>query len=421
MTTRRREAASLELFGRVLYDTAQVLESAEGAEERVLRALELLGQMVPYDQCALLDAEPGLSPRLLAVPAMQPAERDEVTVALVDLFGELLEEQTHANGPLSRGSGSRLAVPLIGLDQVIGVLFVRCGEGAYEKRHVQVLSVVAAKLAAYLTMLRARAEETKRTRKLEEVQRAAETASRAKDEFLKLVSEELKTPLAAALAWVRVLGSKELPEAERVRAVEAIERSVKAQAKLVDDLVDLAFIATEELRLDLRPIELAKSIEAAIDGLWPLAKQRSIRLEATLDPSVQPLVGDPERLDEVLTILLANAIKFTPDGGRVQIRLEPAGAGARIRVIDTGKGIDPDRLPHVFDRFTQEEKLPTRSYGGLGLAIAKHLVELHGGSIRAESAGEEKGATFTVELRTPTNRGALPALPAAGGSSRSRS
>jgi signal transduction histidine kinase len=304
---------------------------------------------------------------------------------------------------------------------VIGVLFVRCGEGAYEKRHVQVLSVVAAKLAAYLTMLRARAEETKRTRKLEEVQRAAETASRAKDEFLKLVSEELKTPLAAALAWVRVLGSKELPEAERVRAVEAIERSVKAQAKLVDDLVDLAFIATEELRLDLRPIELAKSIEAAIDGLWPLAKQRSIRLEATLDPKVQPLVGDPERLDEVLTILLANAIKFTPDGGRVEVRLEPAGAGARIQVIDTGKGIGPDRLPHVFDRFTQEEKLPTRSYGGLGLAIAKHLVELHGGSIRAESAGEEKGATFTVELRTPTNRGALPALPAAGGSSRSRS
>src|SRR5260370_3457133 len=160
-------------------------------------------------------------------------------------------------------------------------------------------------------MLRARAEETKRTRKLEEVQRAAETASRAKDEFLKLVSDELKTPLAAALAWVRVLGSKELPEAERVRAVEAIERSVKAQAKLVDDLVDLAFIATEELRLDLRPIEPARSIEAATDGLRPLAEQRSIRIEATLDPSGKPLVADPGRPDESLP-------SFLPDGTSVQ-------------------------------------------------------------------------------------------------------
>ncbi len=391
MTIQRREAASLELLGRTLYDTAQVLESAEGAEERMLRALELLGQILPYDQCALLEGELGFAPRVLVIPAMPRAERGELTAALLKLFGKLLEEHTRAPGPPSKGSESHLAVPLIGLDDVIGVLFVRRGEGAYEKLHLQILSVVAANLAAYLMMLRARDAESQRARELAKARLAAEMASRAKEGFLKLVSLELKTPLAAALGWVRILRSKELPEAERFRAVEAIERSVRAQAQLVEDLLDLAFIGTE-VRLDLRPIEPAKSIEAAIDGLRSLAKQRSIRLEATLDPSVQPLVADPERLDEILTILLANAIKFTPDGGRVEIRLEPAGAGARIQVIDAGKGIGPDRLPHVFDRFTQKDKL-TR------LAIAKHLVELHGGSIRAESAGEEKGSTFTVELR----------------------
>jgi hypothetical protein len=130
MTTRRREAASLELFGRTLYDIAQVLESAEGAEERMRRALELLGQILPYDQCALLEGELGLAPRVLAIPALPPAEKGELTAALVKLFGRFLEEHTRAPGPLSTGPESRLAVPLIGLDEVIGVLFVRRGEGA---------------------------------------------------------------------------------------------------------------------------------------------------------------------------------------------------------------------------------------------------------------------------------------------------
>lgn len=398
MSGRGREITILELHSRALYDVAQVLESPEGAEQRVLQALEFLRKLVPYDQCALLEAEAGSAPRILAVPALSPDEENRLTAVLVKFFGLLVEERAHVLGPPSAGSVAHLAVPLIGLGEVIGVLFVRRAQDAYVTRHVQALSVVAAQIAAYLTMLRARAEEDRGTRELEEARRTAEAARQAKDAFLNLVSHELKTPLAAALAWVRVLGSKELPEAARVRAVEAIERGVRAQARLVDDLVDLVFIATEDLRLNLRPIEPAKTIEAAIDRLRPLANQRSIRLEATLDPSLPPLVGDPERLDEVLSILLANAIRFTPAGGRVEVRLEPAGPATRIQVIDTGKGIGPDRLPHVFDRFTEEEKLVTRSYGGLGLAMAKHVVELHGGSIRAESGGEDKGTTFIVEF-----------------------
>jgi signal transduction histidine kinase len=400
MTGRGREADG-EL-GRTLCDIAQVLESAQGEEGRLLRALELLGKLVPYQQCALLEAEPGFDSRLVAFPAMPPEEKNGLTDALIKLFGKLLEERALAPEPSPLLRGAHLAVPLMGLDEVIGVLFVRRGEGTYEKRNLRVLSLVASQLAAYLMMLRARAEEIGRAQELEDARRAAESALRAKDELLDLIAHELKTPLAAAMAWVRVLGSLDLTREERSRAVEAVERSVRTRARLVGDVLDLASITAGALRLDLRPIDPARSIEAAIEGLRPLAEHRSIRLEAALDPSVRPVFADAERLDEVLAILLANAFEFTPDGGRVQVRLEPADAGARIQVIDNGKGFGPDRLPRMFEGLGPQDSPITRSHGGfgLGLAIAKHVVELHGGSIRAESRGEDKGTTFTVELTT---------------------
>jgi len=399
MTDKGREAGS-EMVGRTLCDIAQVLESAHGAGGRLRRALELLGELVPYQQCALLDAEAGFDPRLLAIPALRPDEKDVLAHALIRLFGKMLEERALAPEPSAAPWKAHLAVPLIGLEEVIGVLFVRRDEGTYEKQDLRLLSLVAAQLAAYLTMLRARTEVAGRARELESAQQASSSAPPAKDELVNLVAHEMTAPLAAAIAWLRVLSSREMAADERARAVEAIERSVRAQAKLVDDLVDLAFTATGNLlRLEPRPVLPARSIEAAIDRLRPLAKQRLIRLEATLDPLAQPLAGDPERLDEVLTILLATAIRFTPDGGRVEVRLETAGVGTRLQVSDTGKRTDPGRLSHVFDRSTEAAgSAAIPSYGGLGLAIVKHLVELHGGSIRAESGGEDKGTTFIVEL-----------------------
>ena len=400
MTGRGREADDGEPVGRTLCDVAQVLESAQGAEERVRDALELLGNLVPYQQCALLEAEAGFDPRLVAFPAMPPGEQSELTDALIKLFGKMLEERALAPGPSPVAWGAHLAVPLIGLDEVIGVLFVRRGEGTYEKRHLRLLSVVAAQLAAYLMMLRALAKESGRTKELEDAQRAAESALRAKDQLVNLVAHEMRTPLAAAMAWVRVLGSRALTRDERARAVEAIEHSVRTQTRLVGDLLDLSSITAEQLRLNLRTVEPTGPIEAAIEGLRPLAEYRSIRLEAALDPSVRPVVADAERLDEVLAILLANAFKFTPDGGRVQVRLEAADAGARIQVIDSGKGFGPDRLPHTFECLGPQGSPTTRRNDGfgIGLSIAKHVVEMHGGSIRAESRGEDKGTTFTVEL-----------------------
>lgn len=399
MTGQVRHAAGEEALSRAFYDIAQVLESAEDSEARVIRVLERLRSLVPYEQCAVLEAQTGGAPRLVVAPGTPPAERAELTATINALLGRLVEEHGHTSD-VRPAPGMHLAVPLIGLGDVVGLLFVRRAEGTYEERHVRALSVVAAKLAAYFSMLRARALEAERTLQLDEARQAAETANRAKDEFLALVSHELRTPLSTILTWADALRSKETREADRTRAFEVIERSVRAQAKLIEDLLDLSCVATATLRLDLRTVEPATLIKAAIQALRPRAEQKSIHLEAVLDESVTPLIADPHRLSQIVANLVANAIKFTPDGGRVEVRLERAGVRARIRVIDSGSGIRPEVLPNLFEPFRQADSSSTRPHGGLGvgLALVKDLVELHGGEVRAESPGEKKGATFTVEL-----------------------
>jgi signal transduction histidine kinase len=188
--------------------------------------------------------------------------------------------------------------------------------------------------------------------------------------------------------------------AERARAIVALERVVRTQSRLAADLIAFSSIAAGALRLVLRTVEPAGLIEAAIEGLRPLAVHRSIRVEAALDRSVRPVVADAERLDEVIGILLANAFTFTPDGGRVQVRLESTEAGARFQVTDGGKGYGPERLPRTFEFLGPAESSTARSHGvfGTGLMLAKRIVELHGGGIRAESRSEDKGTIFTVEL-----------------------
>jgi len=387
-------------FSRTLYDVAQVFESAEGSAERLLHVLELLRQLVPYDQCALLEAKPGRDPRLIAVPAIPAVDRELLMDKLSKLFGLFTEERMRSAESPAKPPGAHLAVPLLGLDEVIGVFFVRRARGEYREEHLRALSVIGAKLAAYLTLLRVRDEAVERTRLLEEARRDADAANQAKDKFLALVSHELKTPLTATLHWAHALRSKDAAEPDRARAVEAIEQNVRAQTKLIDDLLDLSCVAAAELHLDLRAVEPAKLIKAAIDELRPRAERRSIRLDAALDRSVKLFAADPDRLEQVIATLLANAIKFTPNGGHIEVHLERSGRDARIQVIDSGKGIDREFLPHVFEPFRQAPNASTASSGGLGigLSIVKHLVELHGGLVRAESPGQEKGTTFTVEL-----------------------
>ena len=250
---------------------------------------------------------------------------------------------------------------------------------------------------------------------LEESRRKLDAANRAKDEFLATLSHELRTPLNAILGWVRLLRSGTLDAAGASRGPEVIERNTRLLAQLIEDLLDVSRIITGKLRLDVGSIDLVSVIVAAMEAVQTAADAKGIRLETSLDPALGPVSADPSRLQQVVWNLLTNAIKFTPAGGRVDIRLERRDSMARITVSDTGQGIRRELLPFVFDRFRQGETSIGRRYGGLGLglAIVRHIVELHGGDVDAQSAGEGRGAIFTVDLPlTATHADMVPPEPA---------
>jgi signal transduction histidine kinase/CheY-like chemotaxis protein len=252
----------------------------------------------------------------------------------------------------------------------------------------------------------------------------AREANRVKDEFLAIVSHELRTPLNSILGWSQILRNQQLDEAATTRALEIIERNARLQNKLIDDILDISRIIQNKIHLDLRSVHLATAIHAAVEIVRAQAEAKQITIKLMLDPNVRQVDGDADRLQQIVWNLLSNAIKFTPTGGQIKVQLkqierdvaESTGASidkhpsthplihsyAQITVSDTGQGIRPDFLPHVFDRFRQGNGSTTRSHNGLGLglAIVRHLVEMHQGSIYAASEGEGKGATFTVQLPT---------------------
>ena len=235
---------------------------------------------------------------------------------------------------------------------------------------------------------------------LREARLQAEQANRLKDEFLATLSHELRTPLNAILGWSQMLQNRQISENEAKKALATIERSARSQNQLIDDLLDVSRITTGKLRLNVRAVDLPSVIAAAIDSARPAAEAKNIRLQTLLDPQAGPISGDPDRIQQIVWNLLTNAVKFTPRNGRVQVRLERINSHVEIVVSDTGKGIESEFLPFVFDRFRQSDGSMTRRHGGLGLglAIARQLVELHGGQISVYSAGEGEGATFTVNL-----------------------
>jgi PAS domain S-box-containing protein len=227
-------------------------------------------------------------------------------------------------------------------------------------------------------------------------------ANRAKDECLATVSHELRTPLNSILGWAQILHRSNLDKEVLTHGLDAIEHSAASQNKLISDLLDVSRIVAGTLSIEARPVEIAPIIDSAIDIMRPAANAKSIRIEALLDTSICSIIGDPNRLKQIVWNLLANAIKFTPEGGLVEIKLEHTASNARIIVSDTGSGISAESLPHIFARFYQASNAARRGGLGLGLAIVRRLVELHGGSIRAESAGTGQGATFTVDLPLTT-------------------
>jgi signal transduction histidine kinase len=227
----------------------------------------------------------------------------------------------------------------------------------------------------------------------------AETANRAKDEFLALLSHELRTPLNAVYGWARMLRTAQLEPARTERALDAIERNATAQIRLVEDLLDISRVVTGKMRLELHPVHLSTVIDGALDSVRPAADIKGIRLESVVDPDATVL-GDADRLQQIVWNLVSNAIKFTPGRGHVRVEARRKDGTVEIVVSDTGLGIDAAVLPYVFDRFRQGDSSSTRSHGGLGLGLAlvRHLSELHGGQVTAASPGENQGATFTVTI-----------------------
>ena len=269
-------------------------------------------------------------------------------------------------------------------------------------------SCVISLLAHWARQAMSQLEKAEEARKLlldneKELRAKAEEANRLKDEFLATLSHELRTPLNAILGWANLLLSGRLETSEVRQAAEVIERNTKVQAQLVDDLLDMNRILSGKIRIDVQNVELPAIVEAAIISTRPAMEAKKIDVDKTIDFSASPIRGDPSRLQQVISNLLSNAIKFTAEGGKIGVALKETDSDVEIQVADSGIGIPPDQLPFIFDRFRQGDASKTRRHGGLGLglAISRHLVELHGGTIHAQSAGKSQGSTFRVTIPVP--------------------
>ncbi len=237
----------------------------------------------------------------------------------------------------------------------------------------------------------------------------AREASRLKDEFLAVVSHELRTPLTAILGWMHLLQTKNLDAANASRGMSVVERNARALAQIIDDLLGISHIMAGKLDIHPALIDVAPVVENAIEALVPSAASSQVAIHVECEPGMPQIMGDAKRLQQVVWNLVSNAVKYTPEGGEVRVRLARAGSSAELTVSDTGRGISPEFLPHVFEPFRQEDGSATRLYGGLGLglAIVRHLVELHGGTVRATSREEGRGASFTVTLPVASGQGTV--------------
>ena len=284
-------------------------------------------------------------------------------------------------------SASRVLVPIPTRNDVAGVIAVTPAKpSGFDAEDVRFFRVLGRRAGLAL----------ENARMYREMQRA----NRLKDEFVAIISHELRTPLTPILGGVYMLRSEPRDERIFARALDLIERNAKTQVKIVDDLLDLSRALSGKLRLNMENVDLAAVIEAAVETIHPASEAKSIRIDLQLETIDTPVSGDADRLQQVVWNLLANSVKFTPNGGRILVKLSKAGNHAEIDVTDTGVGIEAEFLPYVFERFRQADTSRTRLRGGLGLglAIVRHLVESHGGTVHAYSSGEEQGSTFVIKL-----------------------
>jgi PAS domain S-box-containing protein len=361
---------------RSLFDLSAIGMAKVSSEGRYLRVNRKYCQMLGYSEQEML--------RLTLYDVTHPDDREVSHVKMNSSFAGLPEEYSIEKRYVRKDGAIIWAL--------VNWTIVRDDEGRPLLSVANIQDITARK--------QAEAEREELLLRERAARETAEAATRSKDEFLAVVSHELRSPLNAILGYAALLRYGGMDVREIEKAAEVIERSGKAQAHLIDDLLDTARIISGKLRLAVGPVDLVSVIEESVQTIHPAAEAKGVSLQANLPPEIGQITGDPVRLQQVVWNLLSNAVKFTPQGGRVEAQLERVDPHIRITVSDTGKGISPDFMPYVFDRFHQSDASSARRHGGLGLGLAlvKYLVELHGGTIEATSAGEGQGAAFRVTL-----------------------
>jgi PAS domain S-box-containing protein len=327
-----------------------------------------------------------------------PTFRGEGIVRLDDVTKDPRYGQNAPHHGMPKGHlpvKSYLAVPVISRSgEVLGGMFFGHAEaGRFTAEHERLAAGIAGWTALAIDNARLYSA-------VENAREAAEAANRAKDEFLATMSHELRTPLNAVLGWVQLLRNGSAAHGSRERALATIERNARAQAQIIDDLLDVSRIVTGKLALTISPVDLIGILDASLEGIKLAVTAKELTIVKDYHASAAMVAGDANRLRQVVTNLLTNAVKFTPQGGRIEVCLDTVDGHAQVRVSDNGQGIDPQLLPRVFERFWQADSSTTRTHGGLGLglAIVRHIIEMHGGRVSAASAGAGRGATFIVEL-----------------------
>jgi PAS domain S-box-containing protein len=334
----------------------------------------------------------GQGPQSEVIRCGQPTLIEDLAATDLD---RLVDDSRQRDLLKAMGARSMMVVPLLARDRCLAALTVVSAQSGrrYGRDDLDLVAELGRRGALAV-------DNARLYRASQEARNAAEKANRAKDEFLATLSHELRTPLTPILGWTVMLRSGNLDQPSILRGLEVIERNVRAQTQLIGDLLDVSRIITGKLRLEVRPIDLAPVVEAGVDAVRSSAEAKEIAVELDLPAGLPPVLGDPDRLQQVVWNLVSNAVKFTPQHGRIVVRLAKEDTHVALQVRDSGKGITPEFLPFVFDRFRQADSTSTRSHGGLGLglAIVRHLVELHGGTVHAASDGEGGGAVFTVSL-----------------------
>lgn len=414
----------------------QLLAREQAARSEAELAAETVRRLESITDTALstLALDDLLSEMLTRIQDMLGADAAAIMLVTEDgqhLAGRIaigLEEEARVRVPMGRGIAGRIAVsrkplivddlskaevvssilienvrslvgaPLMIEDRVIGVIHVDTLEShSFTQEDVNLLQLAADRVA--LSIERAQLYEREQQARLE-----AESANRMKDDFLATISHELRSPLNSILGWVTLLREGSLSSDATARALQTMERSARTQNRIIGDLLDVSRIINGQLRLNVRTLELPAIVEAGVESMRPAADAKGILLKMSVEPRVGAIAGDSDRLQQIVWNLVSNAIKFTPKGGVVDVRLERIGGHIELSVSDTGAGISPEFLPFVFDRFRQADSSSTRKQGGLGLglAIVRHLAELHGGTIHAESEGAGRGAAFVVKIPVTT-------------------